>query len=311
MEQLELEQFIIDPYSTLTAREQAVQTQVPYHSVIWRRRKLLEQGRLKGPRAYQPTWTDADLQYLKEKYPYARMSTMARHLKRTAVAIVLKKKKLGLYRDSEHYTARTLAAIFGCDDKWLTALARDGFLKGTKALHFRGPCHPWNFAEEDVVAFIKKYPWLLRPERMKQKHYFRGVLREEWKKNPWYTTVQAARVVGVHKEVILRRLESGELPGLRRSADKTWSIWRIREKDLLAKFTRHDGPEERSRRSSQSMKARRERAGLPNILHIIWELICQHCAERFTVQASPKVRGPEVAELGKAQHTCVVAQAAD
>lgn len=308
----ELEEFIVNTYSSLTARKQAARLDISYGSVIYWRRKL--KGRLKGPRAYNPVWTPAEEEYLREKWPYAKMSTMTRHLGRTAVAITIKKKEMGLYRDSEYYTASTLAAIFGCDPKWLTALARDGFLKGHKAAHFVGPSHPWNFGEEDVVAFIRTYPWLLHPERMKQEHYFRSVVREEWRENPWYTTAEAAKVVGVHKDSILQRLESGELPGHRRSTGKTFSLWRIRQKDLLARFARHDGPEERSRRSTQAMKDRRERAGLPNVLHVVWELVCQYCAERFNVTAGPRVRGPVVAEVGMREHLragCRELQAAD
>lgn len=308
---MERNTFIIATYGRLTARQQARQLEIPYTNVIYWRKKLHKAGRLTKPRKYHPTWTDEEKEYLRERYPWAKMSTMVTALGRTAVAITIQKKKMGLYRDSEQYTARTLATIFGCDDKWLAALARDGFLKGHRALHFRGLYHPWNFDEDDVVAFIRKYPWLLRPEKMKEEHFFRGIVREEWLDNPWYTTVQAAELVGVHKEVILRRLEAGELTGFRRSPDKTWSIWRIRQNDLLAQFTRHDGAEERARRTSQQMKSRRERAGLPNILHIVWELVCRHCAERFTIQAAPRIRGPAVAELGMAQHSCTVAAAAD
>ena len=231
------------------------------------------------------------------------MAYLVKKLGRTAVAITLKKKRLGIRRTDGYYTCRSLAEIFGGDPKRIAAWYEQGFLTGKRAPYLQGSNRPWVFSEEDVEQLIHKYPWLLRPEKMQQ-HYFRSMVREEWERDPWYSSKEAAEIVGVNSETVMRRLRSGEIPGFQRSPNSAWSLWWIRRSDLLTHFKRHDTRDARSARTSQQRRKGRLAKGLPTQVATVWMLVCQDCAEQFTVEAPTRARSPEVLGLALAQHQC-------
>ena len=229
---MQRDQFIIDTYATLTAVEQAAQLELSYSYVVHRRGVLRKEGRLPERRAYHPVWTPEQNEYLADHYPFTTMRRMVKYLMRTAVAIKEQAQKLGLLRVSEDYPALTLAKVLGCSGATVVRYVKDGYLKGKQSYKL-GAHRRWVVTEDDVVTFIRTYPWVLNIKKMQERSYFRSVLHEEWTKNPWYTPAQAARRVSCGLEAIRLRLAAGVITSFRRG-----SYWWIREKDLLEQYVR-------------------------------------------------------------------------
>ena len=205
--QPEEEQFIIDTYARLTARKQAERLERDYSDVVAKRMRMLKKSQLDSTqRAYHPPWTKEQEDWLRENYHKYTMRSLRRHLHRTETAIILRKRRLGIIRTDGFYTCNSLAEIFGCDPKKFASLYNEGYLKGKRAPYLQGSNRPWVFNEGQIARFLRQYPWLMDPKKMQQQHYFRSVLRQEWDKNPWLNSNQAAELVGVHHETILRRL---------------------------------------------------------------------------------------------------------
>ena len=224
---MECDQFIIDSYASLTAVKQAAQLELSYSWVVHRRGVLRKEGRLPERRAYHPFWTPAQNEYLADHYPFTTMKRMVKYLKRTAVAIKEQAQKLGLLRVSEDYPALTLAKVLGCSGATIARYVKKGYLKGKQSYKL-GAHRRWVITEEDVVAFIRTYPWMLSMKKMQERSYFRSILHEEWGKNPWYNTAEAAEKVGCCVETLQKRLRSGEVPAIK----KTKYSRIIRENDL-------------------------------------------------------------------------------
>lgn len=248
-------------------------------------------------------WTPEQDAYLEEYYPQAKMTTLMRELGRTRRAIVYRRKKLGILRSDGGYSAKALADIFGCDIHFVLAMVDEGYLVGQRAPYRRGNTIPHVFTEAQVLAFIRTYPWLLKPDTMEQAHIFRAAVREEWERDPWYTTHQAARLLGVHGETLLRRVRLGELTAFRRVNSPRYSHCWMR-KSALDSFTRKDTPEIRAKNTVKTMRNYRAGLGLPSRLYTVWEMVCRVCAETFQVKAPPKMYGPQVAEQFKESHQC-------
>ncbi len=248
-------------------------------------------------------WTPEQDAYLEEYYPQAKMSTMMRELGRTRGAIVYRRKKLGVLRSDGGYSAKALADIFGCDLHFVTDMLDEGYLVGKRAPYKRGNTIPFVFTEDQVLAFIRTYPWLLKPSKMEQAHIFRAALREEWERDPWYTTHQAARLLGVHGETLLRRVRVGELTAFRRVNSPRYSHCWIR-KSALDTFTRKDTPEIRAKNTAKTQRKYRQGLGLPSRLYTVWETVCRLCAATLQIEAAPKINGPQVAEFFKERHQC-------
>lgn len=227
------EQFIIDTYSTLMAKEQADRLHRNQAQVVEKRMRMVRDGLLSQRRAYLPRWTRKEEEWLADNYWRLPMRTLMRRLRRSEVGIVLKKRRLGLLRTDGYYTARAIGELFGQDAKWIAKLHNEGYIQGEKAPYAFGLNRVWIFTEEDVVRFLRTYPWLVDRTRMKE-HYFRSIIRKEWDKDPWYTTQEVADQVQCHKESIKRRLRKGSLQGHQRSPEGAWSYWRIRGSTLEA-----------------------------------------------------------------------------
>ena len=191
------EQFLVDTYSTLTAKEQTVQLARQNADVVAKRMRMLKKGRFEGlRRAYHPPWTQQEDDWLRDNYHKYTIKTLVRRLQRSEVAILLRKRRLNIRRTDGFYTARALAEIFGCDEKKVSALYHERYLKGRKAPYLQGRHHPWMFTELAVVRFIRATPWLLSPEKVEQEHYFRAIHRQEWERDPWYDSQQSAAMMG-------------------------------------------------------------------------------------------------------------------
>ena len=300
----EEEKLLITTHHTRTARQQARKLRRPYSQVVAKRMQLYKRGAIKKEeRRYHPDWSEADQEFLRENYARLTPLGLQRHLHRSWVAIILKKKRLGgIWRnDGSSYTAREIGRLFGKDAKWITKLAEEGFIKGHRAPYQLGHYQPWAFLEEDITDFVRKYPWLIEVRKMEDGQYFRNLVKEEWDRDPWCNLKEAARLVGITPMYLHRRLKSGEVEGFQRSPGRRWSLWGIRRSALKA-FRRHDTPEERSARTKVAYRKRRVRAGLPYILRVVWGHTCQECGQETTVEATSHVKGAEV--LRMVDHKC-------
>lgn len=298
--------FLVQTHTALNARRQAEQLGMSYSAVITRR-KTLARGALLvlADRAYHPRWTREEDDWLRDNYHRLTMRMLQLRLRRSEVAIVMRKRRLGILRTDGFYTARSLGALLGCDPKRIADLVRHGYLKGRRAPYLQGKHMPWAFSEQGVGRFIRQYPWLVNPARMEE-HYFRSLVHQEWQQDPWYNCRAAARLVGIGENALQVRLRSGEVPAFQRSPGRRWSRWWVRRSALLTHFRRHDLREDRARAMAVQQRDRRCQNGLPYKLHTVWGVVCQRCSEEYRVEAPPKMRGPQVLELARAKgcHDC-------
>lgn len=236
MDRDDIDQFLVRTHSTLNARQQAAQLGFHYNYVVYRRMILYRKGLISiHKRAYHAPWSTDQMEYLEEEYSFKTMSSICKRLNRSELAVILKKRRMGLTRTENFYTATMLARIFHVDPKKLIYLHQKGYLKGRRAAYHQGPSRPYVFQEEDVEAFIRAYPFFLVPDmnRKNECHYFRGVLREEWQRDPWMNSKAAAYFVGCEVDALLRAARRGIIKGYQLSPNSRWSLWWFRHSALL------------------------------------------------------------------------------
>lgn len=109
-------------------------------------------------------WTPAEVHYLEENLGIHTPRYVAKKLKRTPTAVVLKAKRLGASRGLPfgYYTATGLSECFGVKcSKTVTSWIQEGLLKakrrGTERTERNGG-DMWMISEADVKAFIRKNP---------------------------------------------------------------------------------------------------------------------------------------------------------
>jgi rRNA maturation protein Nop10 len=302
VEKVDLDEFLIRTHSTLTAKQQSEQLGIDYSKIITRRMKLTKQGQIDlSKRAYLPPWSQQEDEFLESHYSRMTMKTLSEKLGRSETGIMLRRRRIGLHRTDGFYTATALAKIFGIDAKGVTWFAENGFLKGSRAPYYQGLNKPWYFSELNIRRFIRHYPWLLRPEKMDE-HYFRSILRDEWKRDPWYSASEAAKILGCVDDTLLRHLHRGVVQGFKRQYDRKWGRWWIRRSALQGFWDKVR--ENKRQRSRQARKNYYRRIGQPTKLYTVWQVHCPSCGEDFTVRAPPRAHGPEVLALGKELHQC-------
>ena len=228
-----VDKFIMGTYETLTAREQAAQLNLTYSHVVWRRMQLVKRGVLSSSKkAYHPPWSEHDCEALRDNYGLLSLRVLSRRLNRSPVAIRLKAKRLRVAMKDNHYSLRQISEIFGIDSKTMFHIVKEGWLKGRKAGYRQGPHKVWNFQEADVVAFIKRYPWTIRVEKLRDCHYFCHLLRQEWERDPWLSRAEAAAVVGVNPDTMSRAVKHGLVKAYCRSPGSKWSFLWFRKSSL-------------------------------------------------------------------------------
>lgn len=130
-----------------------------------------------------------------------------------------------------------------------------GFIKGKRAPFSYGLNRVWRFEYEDIVRCIRKRPWLVQIKRMEQS-YFRTIALQEYQSNPWYTSGEAAPLLGlVDRDAVQRYIKRGWLRADRRPGAGGHGEYVIRQKDIDAFLQDDPRPGNRSR----WMKAIRKR----------------------------------------------------
>lgn len=174
-------------------------------------------------------WTSEDLEYLADTYGLIPDADICEHLHRSLNGIAeTAKRRLQINRKTNSYTARDVAKALGLSDSkiitetWMSK----GFIKGRKSPTRCGRNLMWHFDKEDIVACLKERPWLV--DRQKLQNGFRQVVEAEWKRNPWYNTEQAGRLLGHHPHTLVKYLNQGLLAGVKKPSMCWQGEWVIR-----------------------------------------------------------------------------------
>lgn len=296
------DEYLVRTHRALTAKRQAAALRKPYSTVVWRRQKLYKEGRLrKDERCYFPPWTEDEEDFLVENYSRKSMKVLCRKLRRTAVAITLRRRRLGIRRSDGFYNARMLGELLHVDGKVVAWWVDQGWLKGSRAPYHQGLHHPWVFHEEAVRRLIRERPWLFQPARM-ERHLFRSLVLEEYTRDPWYDLKTAARVAGIGHEHMDVLALKGEIQTVSRQPDRKWSKKYVRKSEIdrwLAVRVQL-----RRRRLSEAQRATHWRKGHAVRMAIIWRVRCDGCGRELEVQAPPRLRGPQVRQLLPTYHRC-------
>ena len=244
-------------------------------------------------------WTKKDLDYLLEHYGTLPDDVLAQRLGRTkeAIKVAVKRKFIGLRHTDTFYTARVLSLILGRKDPSAVALwINHGWLKATKGPPEAGRTKMWNITEDDIVDLLKRRPWVADMSQMEE-HYFRAVVREEWKRDPWYGPRQVAPRLGVKtREAVLRYIHKGWLTAEKQPGGPEHRVWVIRESAIRA-FLRNDP---RKLYKSELSRATRIGAniklGIPIKLSTTWQVQCPSCGEQVVITAPAWMLGRQVKE---------------
>ena len=124
---------------------------LPRHA-IRQRAQLLGVARCKEPR-----WTAEEEAYLERNLCRLSIVTLARKLRRSETAVVLKAKRLGIRKSDEGYTSRSLALAFGVDDHKIVQWIDRGMLKAARR-HTERAQDMYLITDGAVRDFVAKHP---------------------------------------------------------------------------------------------------------------------------------------------------------
>jgi hypothetical protein len=251
-------------------------------------------------------WTKQDLDYLSDHFGVLDDDTLAQRLGRTkdAIKVAVTRKLKEVRRTGTFYTARMLSLVLGRKDSRAVALwINHGWLKATKGPPGAGRTQMWNITEDDIVALLQRRPWLADMSRMEE-HYFRYIVKEEWKRDPWYNPRQAAPRLGVKtREAILRYIHKGWLVAEKEPGGPEHRVWVIRESAIRA-FLSNDPREQYKSELSRTKKNESNlRLGIPVKLNTTWQLKCPSCGEYVTITAPAWMLGYQLKEIFLTSYT--------
>lgn len=182
-----------------------------------------------------------ELDYLGSYYGLRPDQTICRHLQRSPLAIELAARyKLQTTRKNNFYTARELCTILGVhSSRTLMTWVDAGWLKARRSPLGAGKNYIWCFLDEDIEKFLHEKPWLFDVREM-PRHYFRFIIREEYDRDPWYTCVEAAALLGVKPITVKKYIRRDWMPTPKRQTGP-WRSTRIRiRRSTIEYFLAHD-----------------------------------------------------------------------
>jgi len=242
-------------------------------------------------------WSEADIEYLGEKYGMLSLRAICKHLQRSPNAIkVASFRKLHHGMKANFYTAREVARLFGIScAKTIVGWMEQGWLNGRRSFARAGPNIAWCFTEENIKRCLRQRPWLCDLKKM-ERHYFRTIVQEEYDKDPWYSCAEAAGLIGLKSDdAVMRYIYRKWLPAVKRPGGPWQGQWIIRQSDIH-KFLASDPRPNRSQYVSSSRKALRLQRGLPVRLALYWSVLCRLCGQRVIIMANPRLKGHQVQE---------------
>lgn len=247
----------------------------------------------------QKRWTGEELEYLGNKYGLVSDRAICRHLQRSPNAIrIVARRKLRSNHKMNFYSGHELARALGVScSKTIMNWASAGWIRVRKSVIRQGAFRAWLFREKHIIAFLKAMPWLFDPKKMPE-HYFRSIVRAEYEKDPWYTCLQAAPLLGVKSDdAVQRYILNGWLQAFKKPGGPWQGKWIIR-RSAIEKFLANDPrPKHRFEIASSSRKQTARKRGNPLRLSVVWSVLCPKCNQTVVVKADPSLRGPQVQQL--------------
>ena len=240
-------------------------------------------------------WTQEDLDYLSEHYGVLPDDVLARRLRRSRTAMkIAVTRKLHIRRTDSFYTARMLSMLLGRNDgKIIVHWIHWGWLKATRGPTWAGQHEMWNIVEDDIADMLKQRPWLANLQRMEE-HYFRSIVKEEWRRDPWYSTAQVAQRLGLKdSETVSHYVRQGWLAAQPSSNGRAYQI----RQSSIESFLENDPRGEHRSTSCRDAKIQSNiRRGVPVKLSITWQLQCPRCNNMVTVAAPAQMAGWQMKE---------------
>jgi hypothetical protein len=168
-------------------------------------------------------WSQADVEFFDRTYGRRTDAAIARHLKRTTVAVRLKAKRLGLHKRTAGFTARSFAQIFGVDSGTVSKVwIRRGLLPARVieqvvvsprlAIAGRRPTY-WIIDTKAPERFILDHPEWVDVEKMPPSWY-----RELAAADPWISLPEAHRRTGRDPSKVVDLILAGTVRGRHRGA---------------------------------------------------------------------------------------------
>ena len=174
--------YIIKQYRRRSIRKIARALGRNWHSVQSRCQRLIKQGLLDpNTRFVHRPWTPQEDDLLREKWGLVTDAYIARKLRRTRYACIIRAKKLGINRKQWFFTQTEVARLFGVDDHKVRAWIRDGHLVARGAPFKIGKHHPWMITSKDLETFFKFHHDKYDPSQIDRDEfpYWRN-LGDEW-----------------------------------------------------------------------------------------------------------------------------------
>jgi hypothetical protein len=167
-------------------------------------------------------WTepeDAFVDGLVGRYEPSEIATQLRvrfGVARTSTAVTERLKRRGRSRWMQGLSLRDLEHIFGVDHRTiLRAWVGAGVLNGDR-WSGRGPHPGWQFAREDVEAFVREHVYMLDVSRMQAGHPLTTLARLEARTQAWRSASELAAYLGVTLVEVRHVVQVGLVPHRRR-----------------------------------------------------------------------------------------------
>lgn len=131
-------------------------------------------------------WTDEDIQFLADNYGRLPITTIAKKLSRTVLAVKSRANREGFCGTDTFLAANQVAAIFGADSHTVVGWIQKGFLKAKKSkVVRRGGNFVWHIEHAALEDFIRDYTQLYDVRRIskEQQLYWRNLAEKHVPKN--------------------------------------------------------------------------------------------------------------------------------
>jgi hypothetical protein len=117
-------------------------------------------------RQKEPRWTNKDLAYIERHLHKKSLGVIAKHLKRTKIAVQLKAKQLGVSKTQEGYTMRGLMMGLGVTNhRRIELWIKQGWIRASRRQTENSACDYWYFSDAGIRDFIKNHPEEVDPRR--------------------------------------------------------------------------------------------------------------------------------------------------
>lgn len=251
-------------------------------------------------------WTQHDLDILEAKYGLVSERHLCRTLGRSPAAIrIASTRKLHHGMKASFYTSQQLGEILlgsRHSTKTIIYWKNRGWLNGRRSMVRAGKYNAWCFFEENIEKCLRERPWLCDLKKM-ERHFFRSIVQEEYDKNPWYTCLEAAPLLGVKTaDTVNIYISKGWLKAERKPGGPWQGRWIIRQSEVQ-KFLAADPRPGKSETISKSRRHGCLERGQPLRLSVHWSVPCRRCGKRIIVMASPGLKGRVVVERFHAVYT--------